>query len=254
MTIKAVLFDLGGTLLHYHDPQSDERQRPFRHITRVGVGQLCMHLPEFGFDPADTSVLDPVIDRHIGESYQSTLQQLSGGTIESPIRAALAELGIFVDDMQWETLRRHFYSAIDTIVMAREGLHETLSALKEEGYRLGLVSNTYWASDLHDRHLLSHGVLSFFDVRVYSCDTPVIKPHPAIFLHALGLMDTRPEEAVYVGDRLEVDVAGAQAAGMKGILIRSPYADQANPEGILPDAVIDQLPDLIPTLARLQTY
>ncbi len=244
MTLKAVLFDLGGTLLHYHDPQSEEPQRPFRRITRVGIGQLCEQLPLHGFKLPDLDTLDPVIDRHIGESYRVALQNLSGGSVENPIRAALAELGINVSDMQWEGLRRYFYSAINTIVIPRKGLIETLTGLRDTGYQLGLISNTYWASDVHDRHLAEHGLLEFFPVRVYSCSTLVQKPHPAIFLYALGEMQVRPEEAAYVGDRLDVDVAGAQAAGMRGILIRSPYMPDQT-EDVTPNAIIDELPDLL---------
>jgi HAD superfamily hydrolase (TIGR01509 family) len=244
MTLKAVLFDLGGTLLHYHDPQSEEPQRPFRRITRIGVSQLCEQLTVDGFSIPDVETVDPVVDRHIGEAYRATLENLHGGSVENPIRAALAALGINVSDMQWESLRPYFYSAIDPIVTPREGLIETLTGLRDLDLQIGLISNTYWASDVHDRHLAEHGLLPFFPVRVYSCDAPVQKPHPAIFLHALGLMQIRPEEAAYVGDRLDVDVAGAKSAGMRGILIRSPYLPDQNND-IEPDAIIDELPDLL---------
>ncbi len=249
--LRAILFDLGGTLLHYHDPISDDPQRPFRRITRVGVERVCEQLAAYGIRPPDLAVLEPALDRHIAEGYTPMVRELRGGsTVEVPIRAALAECGVHLTDAHWTTLRESFYRAIDSIVALRTGAVETLAALQEAGYRLGLISNTYWASDLHDRHLAENDLLGFLPVRVYSCDTPVVKPHPAIFLHALGIMQIRPEEAVYVGDRPEVDVQGAQNAGMRGILIRSPYMT-TRLDGILPDAIIDELPDLIPALAGL---
>lgn len=140
MTLKAVLFDLGGTLLHYHDPQSEEPQRPFRRITRVGISQLCEQLALHGFSIPAVETVDPVVDRHIGEAFRSALENLHGGSVENPIRAALTELGISVDDMQWDSLRPYFYSAIDTIVTPREGLIETLTGLRDLGLQLGLIS------------------------------------------------------------------------------------------------------------------
>jgi putative hydrolase of the HAD superfamily len=149
-------------------------------------------------------------------------------------------------------LRPAFYAVIDGIVSPRAGVVGTLSTLQEAGYVLGLISNTYWAADLHDRHLAQHGLLDFFPVRVYSCEAPVVKPHPAIFLHALGAMGVRPEASAYVGDRPDVDVQGAQEAGMRGILIRSPYM-AGDLKGITPDAIVDELPDLIPELETLES-
>ncbi len=109
----------------------------------------------------------------------------------------------------------------------------------------------FWAADLHDRHLMEHDLLGFLPVRVYSSDAPYQKPHPSIFLSALESMGVHSEEAACVGDRADVDVGGAQNVGMRGILIRSPY-QAAGLNGRQPDAVIDELPELIPALASLQ--
>ena len=46
-----------------------------------------------------------------------------------------------------------------------------------------------------------------------------MKPHPSIFRAALELMQVPAVEAVMVGDSLAHDVAGARAAGMRGILL-----------------------------------
>jgi putative hydrolase of the HAD superfamily len=249
--LQAVLFDLGGTLLHYHDPGSDELQRPFRRITMVGVHQLARALSESGvvMDPAGFA---EAVDHHIAESYRATMPDLLGGSVEGPLRAALADVGVHITDEQWRSLRAHFYAAIDRIVTPRIGAQETLEALKAAGCKIGLISNTFWAADLHDRHLAQHGLIDLFDMRVYSCDTPHCKPHPSIFLDTLAVLGVTPGDAAYVGDRPDLDVLGAQHAGMRGILIRSPY--EHTPLGdVVPDAIIDELPDLIPALERLET-
>ena len=59
-----------------------------------------------------------------------------------------------------------------------------------------------------------------------------------------------PEEAVYVGDRLHADVAGAQRVGMKGVLIEVVHRAEHDPM-ITPDARIKELPELLTALPRL---
>jgi putative hydrolase of the HAD superfamily len=249
--LQAVLFDLGGTLLHYHDPDSVEPERPFRRITMLGVEQLARQLIAQGIN-IDLAAFGEAVDRHIAESYKATMPDLLGASVESPLRAALADLYVTLTDAQWEAVRPHFYAAIDPIVTPRLGARATLEALKAAGCKIGLISNTYWAADLHDRHLVQHGLIDLFDVRVYSCDTPHCKPHPSIFLDTLAVLGAAPQDAAYVGDRPDIDVIGAQQAGLRGILIRSPY--EHTPLGdVVPDAIIDELPGLIPALERLET-
>jgi putative hydrolase of the HAD superfamily len=248
-TIKAVLFDLGGTLLHYHDPAAGDPSRPFRRVTQAGIRAVCERLDGKGYLARRPGDPQEVMDRHIGPTYRALMQELKGGSVETPIRAALSELGADLDEVQWAALRPLFYHAVDDIVFVREGAQPTLAALQGAGYKLGLISNTFWAADLHDRHLAEHDLLDFFPVRVYSCDTPRVKPHPSVFTSTLARLGVEPDGAVYVGDRPDVDVTGAQGVGMRGVLIRSPYisGDFAD---IVPDAVIDELPDLIPVLER----
>ena len=251
MTLKAVLFDLGGTLLHYQDSREPDPRHPFRRVTMAGIGNIIGHLAANGHRLPPFEELGPVFDHHIGLAYRAAVSELRGGSIETPIRAALAEIGVEVDEGSWAELRPLLYRAVDEIVSPRQGLRETLTALQEAGFQMGIVSNTFWASDLHDRHLSRYDLMEFFPVRIYSCDMPFLKPHPAIFNTALERLGVLPEEAVYVGDRPDVDVAGAQKAGMRGVLIRSPYRLE-EPDGVEPDAVINELPELPPLLQEWQ--
>lgn len=250
MKFKAVIFDLGGTLLHYHDGDSDDPKRPFRLVTLAGIRRIYDQLVKEGHPLLQPDRFTEVIDQHIRQSYRAAVQELRGGTIEIPIRAAFAEVGIKLTDKRWAELRQEFYRAIDDIVFPRSGVKETLSGLQERGYRLGLISNTFWAADLHDRHLAKHHILEHLPLRIYSCDVPRVKPHPSVFAAAIEQLNVAPVEAVYVGDRPDIDVQGAQKAGWRGILIRSPYLDQSLGD-VVPDAIIDELDDLIPALEQL---
>jgi HAD superfamily hydrolase (TIGR01509 family) len=251
MAIKAVVFDLGGTLLHYHDDGSKDPRAPFRRVTLAGVQSVVTYLIGGGFNLPPIEEIGATVDRHIHRSYQADLEELRGSSIEVPIREALAELGAEIDDPLWAELRRRLYQPIDSIVFPRSGLKETLEALREAGYSLAIVSNTYWAGDLHDRHLEEQGISDYFPVRIYSCDSPFMKPHPGIFNLALDELEVPPEEAAYVGDRPDIDVGGAQTAGLYGILIESPYRTGEMGE-VHPDAIIAELPGLPAALAGLK--
>jgi putative hydrolase of the HAD superfamily len=250
MNFKAVIFDLGGTLLHYHDKNSDDPKRPFRLVTLAGIRRIYERLVREGHPLPQPDRFAEVVDQHIRQSYRAAVQDLRGGTIEIPIRAAFAEVGVELQDGQWSALRQEFYGGIDEIVLPRSGLKETLSGLQARGLQLGLISNTFWAADLHDRHLAEHHILEYLPLRIYSCDVPRVKPHPSVFAAAIDRLNITPGEAVYVGDRPDVDIQGAQKAGWRGILIRSPYLDQSLGD-VVPDAIIDELADLIPALEQL---
>ena len=251
MGLKAILFDLGGTLLHYHDSQEDDPRHPFRRITLLGIQAVLKQIASTNPIPLPPEQIRDAIDRQIGQTYRAIEANQRGGSIEEPIQAALAEIGVVIDEAHWAELRHHLYQPVDQTVSLRQGVHATLAALRDSGYQLGLISNTFWAADLHDRHLAEHDLLDFLLVRVYSSGTPYQKPHPWIFLSTLESIGIRPEEAVYVGDRADIDVGGAQNAGMRAILIRSPYLP-TDLNGYEPDAIIEELPGLIPALATLQ--
>lgn len=72
------------------------------------------------------------------------------------------------------------------------------------------------------------------------------KPNPAFFRAAVDDLGCTPEGAIAIGDDLRTDVAGAKAAGMAGVLVRTGKyrpADEADPD-IRPDAVLDSIADL----------
>jgi putative hydrolase of the HAD superfamily len=91
-----------------------------------------------------------------------------------------------------------------------------LTSLKEEGIRLGIISN--WDYSLH-RILRIHESYDLFDVVVASLEEGVEKPDPRLFHLSLERMGAQPSETVHVGDSPLDDIQGARAAGMRAILI-----------------------------------
>ncbi len=122
--------------------------------------------------------------------------------------------------------------------VAHDPMAETvLSGCRDRGWKTGLLSNTHWPRDLHERWLSEAGLLDLLDARVYTSDLEYMKPHRAAFEALLSALDVSPECAVFVGDRARDDVSGAQAAGMRAILLTGRPVESYDivPDGSLPD-------------------
>ncbi len=93
-----------------------------------------------------------------------------------------------------------------------EDVRPTLHALKARGVRLGIISN--WDERL--RGLLHRLQLdACFELIVVSCEAGAAKPALTIFREAATRLNLRPEFILHVGDSLEMDVLGAEAAGFQ---------------------------------------
>jgi putative hydrolase of the HAD superfamily len=88
-----------------------------------------------------------------------------------------------------------------------------LASLNGEG--LGVLSNG--SSGQQRQKLQQTGILDRFSTIVISEDIGLAKPGREIYLAACRIAGCRPDECVYVGDRLEADALGSRSAGMRGI-------------------------------------
>jgi FMN hydrolase / 5-amino-6-(5-phospho-D-ribitylamino)uracil phosphatase len=121
---------------------------------------------------------------------------------------------------------------------------ETLDLLSRlhGSYKICAVSNG-------EQDLARLGLEHFFDVAVFAEEVGVDKPHPRIFQIAMKHAGCSPAEFVHIGDSLLSDVAGAQAAGARGIWF-NPKGRNAV-DGVMPDGEIACLSQLIDALAHL---
>ncbi len=115
-----------------------------------------------------------------------------------------------------------------------------LGVLRRAGLRLVAVSN--WDVSLHDA-LRSTGLASLLDGAVSSAEVGEDKPAPGIFARALALAGgVAPRDAVHVGDRIDEDVAGARAAGIRPILL---VRDGESPGDVEHVRSLTQIPERI---------
>lgn len=116
------------------------------------------------------------------------------------------------------------------------------------GYRVAMISNFDYAPTLY-QCLERYGIRGLFASIVVSDEVGWRKPHPAIFERAFGDLGVHPSESLFVGDRLDLDVAGAAGVGMDVVWIDAADAGWS-PEHAHPQHTIRALRELLPILNR----
>jgi FMN phosphatase YigB (HAD superfamily) len=91
--------------------------------------------------------------------------------------------------------------------------HRPLVEWARTRYRLAVISNFDHAPTAR-RLLEEHGIAGHFEQIVISAEEGVRKPHPEIFARTLARMGLTPQEALFIGDSLAIDVTGAKGVGM----------------------------------------
>lgn len=205
--IKAVMFDMGGTL---EDLYSDEKN------DRATAYALYEILQKHGVEvPYEAEPLWKIVGEGI-QAYKKdserTLVELKPEEIwpewgfrDIPVdKAKIREISEEIAHM-WETT---FYDR-----KLREHAAEMLKGLKEDlGLYVSVVSNTGSLFQVFDT-LTKYGVRQYFDDITLSSITGYRKPHPNIFRVALSQANLKPEECAFVGDTLSRDVVGPRKMG-----------------------------------------
>ena len=123
-----------------------------------------------------------------------------------------------------------------------------LEALRADGIRVGVLSNTIWPRSFHEEIFDRDGVRHLIDGDVYTSEIPWTKPSRRAFgaaMAAVGAAD--PARCVYVGDRLFDDIWGAHNAGMRAVHV--PHSaiprDQVGHTEGEPDAVVHRISEVL---------
>jgi len=241
--LDAIFFDLGDTLIDLGEGRGSYEARLTRRANRIYdlLDAAGVRLP------ARETFCEALAEGSEAR-YQAALAEQQGLDLYAVLRWFFDHMGITVNDQLLEASAEAYCRESTTTL--RRGALVVLAQLQVRGLRLGVISNTIQPARYLDQVLVRRKLYDFFPVRVYSSEVGVAKPHPEIFRVALAALDVAPERAVYVGDRLEADVAGAHGVGMKAVLIEVPHRVERNPD-IVPDARIRELPELLDVLPAL---
>jgi 2-haloalkanoic acid dehalogenase type II len=232
-SLRAVFFDFGGTLYDYGTLAPGDRESLIELARLAGVSEAL---------------------ERAGEVYRATMRRVFQEYLQRPfyrhhemfrdaVTAMVTELGGAVNEehlasyrrLQWELHRRDF--------RLREGVVETLAELRRRGLHLGVVSNI---DDDQLAHLADLAELhQYFDWLLSSETARSCKPDPAIFAEALRRAGCRPDESLFVGDSLAQDIAGANRAGLRSVLLW--HREDRDPplDGVRPRHVIRRIPELL---------
>ncbi len=245
--IKALIFDLGGTLIEYAGPYATwpALETPGFKAAYAFLAQQGARLPAF-------------------ETFRDTGFEMLPGRWQMAIRG---EKNLRLVDLLTDVLAvcRVGGVASEAVADAAElyqraicdqarplpGAQETLAYAKSQGYKIGLLSNTMFTGAAHIDDLERFGLADYFDALLFSADVDKWKPNPDPFWHVLDELGAEAETAVFIGDDPANDLVGAQQVGMQAIYMRSSERF-VMPPGLKPCAEISRLEELPGVLAKPQ--
>jgi len=205
--IKAVFFDFYHTLVTYEPPQEELEAEALKELG-VSVSPEVLRRPIVA---ADEFIYNEIARRQLSNRSQEEKMALYIKYQETVLR----EAGIKYDQKLVLGLLGKMQQTKMNLALF-DDVAPALTDLKSRGIILGIISNM--EQDMTET-LTRLGLPSWLEIVVTSQDAGFNKPRPEIFQEALRQASVPPLEAIYIGDQYQVDVIGANGAGMKGILI-----------------------------------
>ena len=186
---KAILFDLGGTVL---EEQWYDLQRGFRSIEdKLDTG-------------ANLDALNSAMAAYLGTSGTTSEFSLLNWIAEHSSQHQADEL----EWLLWES----------TVgLAAQDNIYEALDQLASANIKIAAITNTVFSASCVRRELAKRNLLAHFDFVLSSADLGIKKPDPRIFQTALDHLGNSVEDVVFIGDNLNADVEGSASMGMTPI-------------------------------------
>jgi len=217
--IKAIFFDLDGTLRH-SVPAGGEVFSDY--VSSLGLrlnpeDRLRAARWEHFYWASSVDLRDDLL-AHSGETEKFWVEYTRRRLIALGVSPSMAiELAPKVSLHMGEMYKP------DSIVP--EDARRILPELKQAGYIMAVLSNR--DKPFHDV-LESHDLNEHFHFSMAAGEVGVYKPDPDVFKHALDRADVTAQETIYVGDNYFADVVGSLRAGLQPVLY--------DPNGIFPEA------------------
>jgi putative hydrolase of the HAD superfamily len=197
---RAVLLDALGTLVELQPP----------------VPRLQRLLHDFGFEVSDDQAaagfmaeIAYYLDHHLDGSDPERLERLRDRCADEMRRA------LDIPELDHARARRAMLGALE--FTPYPDVEPALRELRDRAMTVVIASN--WDCSLPE-WLRPTGILELVDGVVTSAEVGAAKPSPRVFERALGIAGVEPAEALHVGDKLDNDIEGAAAAGVRGVLLQ----------------------------------
>lgn len=249
---KAILFDIGETLIHFAGLDWAEL---FRRGARDGYAHLAAHrLPL----PSERQFVQSLLWRgrkaillnrlsrrelDIADLFAMAVGGLRAGRDDETPGSASAR-GKMSESI-WREFVLALYEPLAQASTLDDQARPVLSRLRKEGFIIGLISNTFVPDFAMDRHLDRLAMLDLFDFRFYSAQFGLKKPSLTFFRHAVQSIGIAPRDAWHVGNDIIADVLGARRCGLTAVLRLPPGRRVRWWWLIKPQLVIHDLADVL---------
>lgn len=233
--IKAVIFDLGGTLLHNDADEKALFVETVRSVYDDLVGR--------GFELPEYETFHKRLYRAIKVRAMLLFFSARELKVDKILRQVLRKMKVRLTVEEVNELAVVWWRAYEPHVSFHDDVTATLGRLHGMKLKLALVSNTLWPAWILREALRRRGHSRYFDLMLFSPEVGVRKPCRRIFKRALAELDVKGREAAFVGNCLVEDVRGPQRFKMLTIFKRGAETKRRR-TSIKPDHTIDRIAEV----------
>ena len=218
--IKAVIFDLDGTLLNrdyslqnFIEDQYERCKKALGHIPKDNYMNRFIELDARGYVWKD-------------KVYQQLVKEF------------------MIKSLTWDELLNDYIHHFRYHCTPFDKLEETLVKLAEENLSLGMITNGFEIFQMNNIKALK--IESFFTSILISEREGMKKPNPEIFMRSAEFLRVSTKECLFVGDHPENDVKAAKKVGMTTVWKKDSFWDKVNADYIIEN--LDVLPALVKSI------
>lgn len=237
MRFRAVLFDLGYTLVDY---RMDGPWREFLHTRLVEMCPTVCSLTGMSAT-APGEFAEQMANLIRGERAQALEHSGHSWHLADRLREAFAASGVPCSENLVQKVTNELLDPVRSRLRPYSDTIPTLERLREAEIALAVISNSPWDApgELSRVDMGRCGIADFFDVIIVSGDVPWRKPNPEFMWAAAEALGVEPCDCLVVGDSLMADIAGARAAGMSCVWVNrdgmAMSEDDPKPDEIVAD-------------------